>query len=293
LAALDLTTDSLVQTNETNLGVYAIAYGNGIFVATGTVRRDGVDQGVSLVSRDGQKWQRTDAPIASGAQLVYANGWFVLGGLFASADGVTWMSLPGRVRAYLVFDGKQLIGSDGSAIFHSHDIVPPFIVSASTDADGFVVSRTSLDGMSIDLSINVSVERRSCSGAVTTFPAHTLVIPTGRAFARESFVTGNSAELKLTVRPGEAYAIGSANTAAFAGDCAGLQGILSTNSLRREADGSISLQLDASASRNGEVEVSEDLRTWVPLGSQANGFSLKDAGAKEQPMRFYRLKPAP
>jgi hypothetical protein len=147
-------------------------------------------------------------------QLVYANGWFVLGAAYASADGVTWLKLPGDVRARLVFDGKQLIGTDGTAIFHSQDIVQPFSISASVDTKEFVVNRTSFDGMNID-------------------------------------------------------------------------------SLRREMDGSISLQVDASTGQSGAIEVSEDLRTWTPLTGQSDAFSLKDADAQGRPMRFYRLKPAP
>jgi hypothetical protein len=76
----------------TNLVLYAVAYGNGTFVATGEITNGGP---VVLLSSNGMNWTPQGAPYESKQGVTYASGQFVAvgvaGQILTSSDGANWI----------------------------------------------------------------------------------------------------------------------------------------------------------------------------------------------------------
>jgi hypothetical protein len=76
----------------TNLGLYAVAYGNGTFVATGEITNNGP---IVLLSSNGMNWMLQGAPYETMQGITYASGQFVAvavaGQILTSSDGANWI----------------------------------------------------------------------------------------------------------------------------------------------------------------------------------------------------------
>lgn len=102
------------------------AFGGGRWVAVGP-------QGKAYRSSDGARWEvATIAQAFSPAAIVWTGTRFAVigaGGVFTSADGVTWSKATGigqaagpiPTRRSIVWTGTQLVASDGGALFRSAD----------------------------------------------------------------------------------------------------------------------------------------------------------------------------
>ncbi len=99
-----------VQPVMNNIGIVDIAFGNGLFVAVGSMPGKTHTSGVVLTSGDGVHWTQNSFDIEFNS-IVYGNGTFVLIGYndnYTSTDGVNWTPIA-KQYAGALYEYSQLL----------------------------------------------------------------------------------------------------------------------------------------------------------------------------------------
>ncbi|MGH7470215.1 MAG: WD40/YVTN/BNR-like repeat-containing protein, partial [Longimicrobiales bacterium] len=100
-------------------GLFGLAYGNGVFLASGSIRESGQSVAVVWHSTDGSEWQQSTPGVAL-RSIAFGNGYFVAAdgnGVMRSTDGNNWERVFQRAAldTEVTFTGNRFVfhGSGG------------------------------------------------------------------------------------------------------------------------------------------------------------------------------------
>jgi hypothetical protein len=245
----------------------------------------------------------------------YGNGWFVLvgyhspvGAVMTSPDGIRWTARAihtDRPLSQIAFgNGRFVVTGDGAPVFQSALVDPPYEVVASvpspmaapSDPGAFTLTRRGNTAIGIGLTVSVSFGGTAQNGMDCEPISSSIIIP-----ANQNSVTvpvqvrpspsAWTKSLIVNVEPGEAYSVGSARSAVLSLENPGSAPRFRLSGVNRQPDGTIQLLIDAPAGAVLFVEVSSDLRQWLPLKTlitSADPTQVIDSSGLDLQHRFYR-----